>query len=142
MFYANTAIKLIFKNNLVKICMKNLIFCCSILLSVISASAQSLVKVDYSTDKDATIKQLDAVLRSPEGEPNKQGLLILHHGGGFSFNTTQQYGEYFAKQGFVVLLVTHHEAREIGFFEFSTIAVALKKYFELPRCLPTPHSSN
>jgi dienelactone hydrolase len=83
--------------------MKNLIFCCSILLSVLSVSAQSLVKVDYSIDKGATIKQLDAVLRSPEGEPNRQGLLILHHGGGFSFNTTQQYGEYFAKQGFVTL---------------------------------------
>ena len=77
-------------NNFVKIFMKNLIFCCFVLLSVIPVSAQSLVKVDYSIDKGATIKQLDAVLRSPEGEPNKQGLLILHHGGGFSFNTTQQ----------------------------------------------------
>ena len=89
LFYANTAIKLIFKNNLVKIYMKNVIFCCFVLLSVIPASAQSLVKVDYSIDKGATIKQLDAVLRSPEGEPNKQGLLILHHGGGFSFNTVR-----------------------------------------------------
>ena len=80
--------------------MKNLIFCYFILLFALPASAQSLVKVDYSIDKGATIKQLDAVLRSPEGEPNRQGLLILHHGGGFSFNTTQQYGEYFAKQGF------------------------------------------
>jgi dienelactone hydrolase len=90
-------------NNSVKFFMKNLIFCCFVLLSVIPASAQSLVKVDYSIDNGATIKQLDAVLRSPEGEPNKQGLLILHHGGGFSLNTTQQYGEFFAKQGFVTL---------------------------------------
>jgi len=70
--------------------MKNLIFCCFILLSTIPASAQSLVKVDYSIDKGATFKQLDAVLSTPIGEPNRQGLLILHHGGGFSFNTTQQ----------------------------------------------------
>ena len=84
--------------------MKNLLTV--VLLSWIATvtSAQTWVKVSYDTGSGTPVQQLDAVLRVPaEGSANGQALLILHHGGGFSFNTTQQYGEFFSRHGFVTL---------------------------------------
>ena len=69
-----------------------------------ASSAQTWVRVNYDTGAGTPVEQLDAVLRTPpEGAANGQALLILHHGGGFSFNTTQQYGEFFSRRGFVTL---------------------------------------
>ena len=66
--------------------------------------AQTLVKVQYHTEVGAPAQEVDAVLRLPaEGTANGQALLILHHAGGFRFNTTEQYGDFFSRHGFVTL---------------------------------------
>ena len=84
--------------------MKTLIVGLCFVLATISTRAQTWVKVDYDTGVGTSINQIGAVLRTPaEGTFNGQALLILHHAGGFSFNTTQQYGEFFSKRGFVTL---------------------------------------
>ena len=79
------------------------------------AHAQTVVRVDYDTGAGTPVHPLEAVLRTPaEGTANGQALLILHHGGGFSFNTTQQYGEFFSQRGFVTLELKmfHENAQE------------------------------
>lgn len=69
-----------------------------------ASKAQTWIKVPYDMGAGTAAQQLDAVLRMPaEGTANGQALLILHHGGGFSFNTTRQYGEFFSQRGFVTL---------------------------------------
>jgi dienelactone hydrolase len=67
------------------------------------AWAQSWVHVNYDTGAGTPVRQVEGVLRIPERHSNGGALLILHHAGGFSFNTTKQYGEYFSKRGFVTL---------------------------------------
>jgi dienelactone hydrolase len=65
--------------------------------------AQSWVRIDYNTGSDTPNRQVEGVLRSAEPNASGHALLILHHGGGFGFNTTRQYGEYFSRRGFVTL---------------------------------------
>lgn len=84
--------------------MKSLIVGWCVVLATASAWAQTWVKVHYDTGVGTAVNQVEAVLRTPaEGTSNGQALLILHHAGGFGFNTTQQYGEFFSKRGFVTL---------------------------------------
>jgi dienelactone hydrolase len=83
--------------------MKKLIFSLLLVLIGTNALAQSWVKVNYDTGAGTTVEQVEAVIRTPEGTPNGQALLILHHAGGFGMNTTQQYGDFFSKRGFVTL---------------------------------------
>ena len=81
-------------------------------LLALSAAAQTVVNVKYDTGAGTPVQQVEAVLRQADGVANSQALLILHHGGGFSFDTTKQYGEYFSKQGFVTLeLKMFHDGR-------------------------------
>ena len=79
------------------------IVCVLFSMATVSAWAQSWVKVDYHTGAGTPVQQVEAVFRAAEGSPNGQALLILHHAGGFGFNTTQQYGEFFSKHGFATL---------------------------------------
>ena len=65
--------------------------------------AQTWVKVSYDTGAGTPTQQIEAVYRPGESTTNGQALLILHHAGGFSFNTTQQYAEFFSRQGFATL---------------------------------------
>lgn len=83
--------------------MRRLVF--SFVFSIVATTswAQSWIKVNYDTGAGTAVQQVEAVFRTAEGTPNGQALLILHHAGGFSFNTTKQYGEFFSKQGFVTL---------------------------------------
>lgn len=84
--------------------MKRLFLGLFLALATFSINAQTWVKVNYATGLGTSINQVEALLRNPaEGTSNGQALLILHHAGGFSFNTTQQYGEFFSKRGFVTL---------------------------------------
>lgn len=83
--------------------MKKLISAVLLTMAAAGSWAQTWVKVHYDTGAGTAVQQVEAVLRTAEGTPNGQALLILHHAGGFSFNTTQQYGEYFSKRGFVTL---------------------------------------
>ena len=50
--------------------------------------AQSWIKVNYDTGAGTPVQQVEAVFRAAESAPNGQALLILHHAGGFSFNTS------------------------------------------------------
>lgn len=75
----------------------------SAVLSATPVMAQTWVKVNYDTGEGTSRQQIEAVFRPAEGVANGQALLILHHAGGFSFNTTKQYGEFFSKLGFVTL---------------------------------------
>jgi dienelactone hydrolase len=94
----------IYYNFLKGMLMKTLIMGLCIALATVSSKAQTWVKVSYDTGAGTASKQIEAVLRTPaEGSSNGQALLILHHAGGFSFNTTQQYGEFFSRRGFVTL---------------------------------------
>lgn len=78
----------------------------------LSASAQSVVQVNYDTGAGTPVQQVEAVIRQPQGTSNNQAVLILHHAGGFSFNTTTQYAEFFSKQGFFTLeLKMFHDSR-------------------------------
>ena len=72
-------------------------------LASLTAWPQTWVKLPFDTGAGTPVQQVEGVLRKPAGTPNGHALLILHHGGGFSFNTTQQYGEFFAQRGFVTL---------------------------------------
>jgi hypothetical protein len=83
--------------------MKKLIAGFFVALMAMPVWSQSWVKVNHDNGAGTAIQQVDAVIRTAEGVANGQALLILHHGGGFSMNTTQQYGEFFAKRGFVTL---------------------------------------
>jgi dienelactone hydrolase len=83
--------------------MKKLISILLLTFVATTSLAQSWVKVNYDTGAGTPVQQVEAVFRAAEGTPNGQALLILHHGGGFSSNTTQQYGEFFSKRGFVTL---------------------------------------
>ncbi len=83
--------------------MKKIVARLFLALMVMPAWSQTLVTVDYNTGLGTPVQQVEAVVRSAEGVANGQALLILHHGGGFSMNTTQQYGEFFSKRGFVTL---------------------------------------
>ena len=65
--------------------------------------AQSNIKVDYNTGSGTPMKQVEAVFRPASGDENGQALLILHHGGGYNDNTTQQYAEFFSNKGFATL---------------------------------------
>ena len=65
--------------------------------------AQTKIKVDYTTGLGKPVEQVDAVFRSPTSVANGQAILILHHGGGYAANTTQQYAEMFSRNGFSTL---------------------------------------
>lgn len=65
--------------------------------------SQTIIKVDYNTGPDTAVQQVEAVYRAPKGLANGQALLILHHAGGYSYNTTQQYAELFSSNGFATL---------------------------------------
>lgn len=65
--------------------------------------AQSNIKVDYNTGSGTPMQQVEAVFRPASGDANGQALLILHHGGGYNDNTTQQYAEFFSNKGFATL---------------------------------------
>ena len=74
--------------------------------------AQTTIKVDYNTGQGTPIQQVEAVYRAPMGLANGQALLILHHGGGYSDNTTQQYAELFSNNGFATLeLIMYRDTR-------------------------------
>lgn len=84
--------------------MKTFFISLCFVLATASTKAQTWVKVNYDTGAGTSVNQIEALLRTPtESTSNGQALLILHHAGGFSFNTTQQYGEFFSKRGFVTL---------------------------------------
>lgn len=76
-----------------------------VLLTIASVSnwAQSLIKIDYDTGAGTPVQQVEAVFRPAKGVANGQALLILHHGGGYSDNTTQQYAELYSSKGFATL---------------------------------------
>lgn len=74
----------------------------SLLLSA-SAWSQTTIQIDYNTGAGTAVQQVEAVFRPAKGVANGQALLILHHGGGYSDNTTQQYAELYASQGFATL---------------------------------------
>ena len=65
--------------------------------------AQTKIKVDYTTGLGKPVEQVEAVFRSPASVANGQAILILHHGGGYAANTTQQYAEMFSSNGFATL---------------------------------------
>lgn len=67
------------------------------------AWSQTTVKVDYSTGPGTPVQQVEAVFRPATGPSNGQAILLLHHGGGFSDNTTQTYAEFFTSKGFATL---------------------------------------
>ena len=93
---------------------KRLILGMLLAIASLSSWAQLWVKVNYDTGASTPVQQVEAVLRKPEGTANGQALLILHHAGGFSFNTTQQYGEFFSKKGFTTLelkMFNDHDSR-------------------------------
>lgn len=71
--------------------------------SVKQAVAQSWEKIDYSAGNANEVSQVEALLRTPEGAANRQAVLLLHHAGGFSFNTTRQYAEFLSQRGFLTL---------------------------------------
>lgn len=83
--------------------MKTWLMGVAILLAAFSATAQSWVKIHYDTGAGTPTQQVEGLLRAAEGAPNGQALLILHHGGGFSFNTTGPYAAFFSRRGFVTL---------------------------------------
>lgn len=98
--------------------------------------AQTWVKVSYDTGPGTPTQQLDAVLRMPaQDTANGQALLILHHGGGFSFNTTQQYGEFFSKHGFVTLelkMFNEHKDEPIPLITRGQMMGGLKHLSQMP----------
>jgi dienelactone hydrolase len=68
-----------------------------------SVWSQTTIKVDYNTGAGTPVQQVEAVFRPARGTANGQALLILHHGGGYSDNITQQYAEFFSNKGFATL---------------------------------------
>ena len=74
-----------------------------LIFSIKQAAAQSWVKIDYTPGNTAEVSQVEALIRLPEGAANRQAVLLLHHAGGFSFNTTSQYGEFLSQRGFLTL---------------------------------------
>ena len=83
--------------------LKKVIASLFIALMVTPTWSQTLVKVDYNTGAGTTVQQVEAVFRPAKGAANGQALLILHHGGGYSDNTTQQYAELYSSKGFATL---------------------------------------
>jgi dienelactone hydrolase len=86
--------------------MKNLIPACIFwLVGLVTTSvwSQTTIKVDFNTGVGTPVQQVEAVFRPANGPSNGQALLILHHGGGYNDNTTQQYAEYFSSRGFATL---------------------------------------
>ncbi len=73
------------------------------ILSCTSAYSQTTIKIDYNTGAGTPVQQVEAVFRPAKGVANGQALLILHHGGGYSYNTTQQYAELYSSKGFATL---------------------------------------
>ncbi len=74
--------------------------------------SQTIIQVAYDTGSGTPFQQVEAVFRAPQGRANGQALLILHHGGGYSYNTTQQYAELFSNNGFATLeLIMFHDTR-------------------------------
>ncbi len=85
---------------------------CSVWMLSSLSWAQTRIKVDYNTGPGSPVQQVDAVFRSPKGSANGQALLILHHGGGYGYNTTEQYAELFSSHGFATLeLIMFEDAR-------------------------------
>lgn len=72
------------------------------LLSAFSALAQESVSIPY-TDLSGGKHQVEAVLRLPSTPIGKRAVIVLHHAGGWSHGTTQQYGELFQRNGIVSL---------------------------------------
>lgn len=66
------------------------------------AHAQEIVTYEYLNPQGQT-EQLQAVLRKPTAAPNRKAVVLLHHAGGWSANTTSQYAEFLAAQGFTTL---------------------------------------
>lgn len=107
------------------------------LLSLVTLSAwsQSWVKIKYDTGADTPVQEVEGRLRSAEGASKGQALLILHHGGGFSFNTTQQYGEFYSKRGFVTLelkMFNEHANRPDPITLHGQVMGALKYLAQMP----------
>ena len=97
--------------------------------------AQSWIKVNYDTGAGTPVQQVEAVFRAAEGAPNGQALLILHHAGGFSFNTTKQYGEFYSKQGFTTLelkMFNDHDGRPSPLILHGQMMGALKHLSQIP----------
>jgi dienelactone hydrolase len=83
-------------------------------LWVLSAPSwsQTNVKVDYNMGPGTPVQQVDAVYRAPKSLANGQAVLILHHAGGYSYNTTPQYAELLSSNGFATLeLVMFQDTR-------------------------------
>jgi dienelactone hydrolase len=77
--------------------------------------AQTKIKVDYTTGPGQPVEQVEAVFRSPTNVANGQAILILHHGGGYGANTTQQYAEMFSNHGFATLeLIMFQDVRSFN----------------------------
>jgi dienelactone hydrolase len=77
--------------------------------------AQTKIKVDYTTGPGTPVEQVEAVFRSPTTVANGQAILILHHGGGYGANTTQQYAEMFSSNGFATLeLIMFQDVRSLN----------------------------
>lgn len=73
-----------------------------LLLSPSGVLAQETVTFAY-TELNGSKQQVEAVLRLPSTPMGKRAVIVLHHGGGWSQGTTQQYGELFQRNGVVSL---------------------------------------
>lgn len=66
------------------------------------AYAQQTVTYQY-TNHEGNLQSVEATLRKPTGAPNNKALVILHHAGGWSQGTTNQYAEMFSAHGYMTL---------------------------------------
>jgi dienelactone hydrolase len=65
-------------------------------------AAQEVVKVDY-VDLTGQPKIVEAVISLPTAPPNRKAVVLLHHAGGWSAGTTQQYAKLLTAAGYVTL---------------------------------------
>lgn len=71
--------------------------------SLITAShAQEVVNYEY-TNHEGKVQSVEATLRKPTGASNNKAIVILHHAGGWSEGTTNQYAEMFSANGYTTL---------------------------------------
>lgn len=64
--------------------------------------AQEVVTYEYA-NHEGKKQSVEAVLRNPAGAGNNKAIVILHHAGGFSAGTTNQYAELFSAKGYTTL---------------------------------------
>lgn len=104
------------------------------------AQAQQTVRYAYRTasspDAPATSGEVEAVLRMPSGTANGAAVVILHHAGGWSMDTTTQYGETFSQRGFVTLepkMFNRREDRKSALTHTGQMMGALQYLAQMPQ---------